>query len=115
MSVKSLVRRAVLQAFRALGDYVDDGEIVVRTAAAEFDWDSVQPAVSQETVPCQAVLVDEKMKHSRDATKQRWAIIKTERSVELMSILKIGGRSYRCGAPIESYRFVTLLEVYEVQ
>lgn len=115
MSVKSLVRRAIVQAFRALGDYVDKGEIIVRTASAEFNWAAVQPEVTQETVPCEVVLVDEKMKHARDATKQRWAIIKTERSVELMSILKVGGRSYRCGAPIESYRFVTLLEVYEIQ
>ena len=112
--MRAIVRRAVWQAFRALGDYVEAGELQLQNTEG-FDWNAAEPTQSPRVIPVEVVLVDEKLKSVRDGTQQHWAIIKTDIPADHFAVLKVGSKQYRCGTPQVSYRFVTLVEVYEIQ
>ena len=112
--MKATLGRAVMAAYRSLGDLVEKGTLTI-PAVAGFDWSGVGAQPTEQTVNVEMVLVDEKLNHGRDSTKQRWAIIKFDKMVEHFSVLTVGGRKYRCGAPLVSYKFIVMVEVYEVQ
>lgn len=107
------LKQAVVIAFKALGSLVEHGTVTIPTTTG-YQWGGVEANTASATIPVEVVLVDEKMNHARDATKQRWAIMKLSR-VELFSVLTIGTKSYRCAAPLVSYKHIVMVEVYEIQ
>jgi len=112
--LKKVIGRAVEQAFKALGDYVESG-VITLSPATGFDWATKQPDTVPETVSCKVVLVDEKLSHARDSTVKRYAVIKTERMLAHFTELSVAGKRYRLGTPLVSYRFIVLAEANEVQ
>jgi len=112
--LKKVVARAVEQAFKALGDFVEPG-VITLSPATGFDWSTQEPDTAPEVVNCKVVLVDEKLEHSRDSTIKRYALLKTEKMLPHFTELSVAGRRYRLGTPILSYRFIVLAEAHEIQ
>lgn len=111
--MKALVGRSVALAFKSLGDFVEQGKLSLPNTEG-YDWTAQSPETNAEDILVDVVLVDEKLNHKELGNAQRWAIIKTPRLVEHFSTLEIDGRKYRCGTPVASYKFIAMMEVYEI-
>lgn len=107
--MKATISTAVNVAFKAMKDLAVPG--IVTLKKVDYDW-SEGAQVADTRRPCDVVLVSDTQKGGE---KRHYAIIKFQESIPAFSILSANGKTYKCGEPITSYKFVALVDVYEVQ
>lgn len=112
--MNKLLGQSVHVAFRALGDLVEPCQVVLREDV-EFNWLDVVPTERNTVQQASVVFVDEKLQNPRGYEKKLWALVKFEKSIPPFSQIVVGQKSYRCEAPVVSYRFLVMVEVHEIQ
>lgn len=106
--MKALVGRAVKQAFNALKDMVEVAEVT--KASDGYDW-AAGATGGGDKFTCRAVTVEEVLNNGQ---KKVYAILEFPENPPAFSVLKIGARKFKCSAPLSSYKFIVMTEIYEI-